>query len=140
MAGNGKRQLSPAQRAVLREHQFKPGQIGNPRGRPRSRRLSVAILRALQAEHPKGGRWLDRVAASLVKEAADGNVAACHELLDRMEGRVPLPQQVDVQVMRTAGSLADRIFHGWTDAEVAAFVEATSGAQFERLMEVVKDA
>lgn len=74
---------------------FKPGQSGNPGGRPKG--LSItARLRALlekgeiNGEPIKGGQQVaDLVAESIVKQAISGNAPLIKELLDRTEGKVP---------------------------------------------------
>src|SRR4029453_4493897 len=78
---------------------WKPGQSGNPRGRPKSRTLSEAYRRALSLPipgDPEGRTYADAAAEMLAKEAAAGNVAAAKELADRTEGRPK--QTVDVTV------------------------------------------
>lgn len=70
------------------ESQFKPGQSGNPSGRPKSKPFKEALLRALQAaggDRPK----LDFVAAALFAKACEGDVSAIRELADRIDGKVP---------------------------------------------------
>jgi len=75
---------------------FKPGQSGNPGGRPKRGPLTDAYERALSQLIPgdKEGRTIaDLIAAALVKQAAKGNLAAVRELADRVEGKAVQPVQ-----------------------------------------------
>jgi hypothetical protein len=78
-----------------REYRWKPGQSGNPAGRPKSARIiSDRITELLEATEiagkklPKGQKAADLVARKILELALRGNVAIIRELLDRMEGRV----------------------------------------------------
>lgn len=69
------------------EHQFKPGQSGNPGGRPKGTSLTAVLRRVLEREHqgrPIGELLVER----LVKEALSGKLPHLKEVLDRVEGRV----------------------------------------------------
>lgn len=74
----------------LAPHQWKPGQTGNPGGRPRTKPITDRVRDALE-EIGEDGRPL---AAAVVREwlqmIVDGDLAALRELLDRVEG--PLTQ------------------------------------------------
>lgn len=87
---------------------WKPGQSGNPAGRPRKRPLSDAYLRVLESPAPAdmvvalrqfgirpGARWADILAVGMVKAAAHGDAAAAKEITNRLEGRVPVAVQID---------------------------------------------
>jgi Family of unknown function (DUF5681) len=81
---------------------FQPGQSGNPRGRPKSRRLSDMLVDALEEDGPDGrsnaqavvDRWLDLVLHGEPSAA----IAALRELLTRLEGRAPLKVNVEADV------------------------------------------
>jgi hypothetical protein len=80
---------------------FKPGQSGNPLGRPRSITLSEAYRRALSQPLPGDpeGRTVAEVIATLVcAKAADGDVAAAREIADRTEGKPRQSVDVDMNV------------------------------------------
>jgi hypothetical protein len=66
-----------------KEHQFKPGQSGNPKGYSRKRRITDALL-DLIAEH-KADKTLANV---WLTAALKGNFPFFRELLDRTEGPV----------------------------------------------------
>lgn len=85
---------------------FKPGQSGNPAGRPKSRTLSEAY-RALLSQPLKDDPTrtvADVVAAAMVQNAFAGDVAAAKELADRTEGKAK--QGIDLTVgERVSGPL-----------------------------------
>lgn len=56
---------------------YAPGESGNPAGRPRGARGRAAVLReSIDAEIPE-------IIQSLIRQAKDGDVAACRLLLER---------------------------------------------------------
>ena len=67
---------------------FKPGQSGNPNGRPKSKPFKEAIQRAL-AEAGDDKTALQAVATALVGKAMLGDVPAIKEIADRLDGKVP---------------------------------------------------
>lgn len=72
---------------MSKETQFKPGQSGNPAGRPKSKPFREAIQRALE-EAGDDKASLQAVATALVGKALMGDVPAIKELADRMDGKV----------------------------------------------------
>ncbi len=70
-------------------HRFKPGQSGNPRGRPPTRGLLNALKAELAAVGKDGRTVEQQLAAQLVREALRGRNkrAAIAEIFDRLEGR-----------------------------------------------------
>jgi hypothetical protein len=104
--------------ANLKNHQFKPGQSGNPKGRPRTRGL-VAALKAAVAEVIPDGRTIEQALVDeLISEALRGRrrLQAIAEIFDRLEGRPR--QSLDLNDVT-------RKLQGRTDAELLAF--ATTG-------------
>jgi hypothetical protein len=77
---------------------WKPGQSGNPRGRPKTRTLSEELRARLKEQYPgrSDATYGQMLAHKLVDLAIDGEIAAIREVFDRTEGK---PKQVvDVNV------------------------------------------
>ncbi len=80
---------------------WKPGQSGNPGGRPKKKPLTEAYGRILKRRVPaevvrklglKGHpTYAEMIALSLAREAVKGKVQAAAELADRVEGRIGAP-------------------------------------------------
>ena len=78
---------------------FKPGQSGNPKGRPKSITLSDALRLELAKVFPGDTQertFAEVIAQRLVRSAATGNILAAKEIADRTEGRPK--QAVDVEM------------------------------------------
>lgn len=67
---------------------FKPGQSGNPGGRPKTKPFKEAIRRAVEAAGDDTGK-LDMLALALYSKALEGDVSALKEIADRLDGKVP---------------------------------------------------
>lgn len=80
---------------------FKPGQSGNPTGKPKQKLFSDALrVEVLHAhdEHyviPKGATNLQVIARKLVEQAKEGNTAATKEIADRIEGKPDANVNID---------------------------------------------
>jgi hypothetical protein len=95
---------------------FRPGQSGNPKGRPSTRGL-IAALRAAVAETVKDGRTVEQeLAQMLVREALHGRrkLTALAEIFDRLEGRPK--QQLDLNDI-------SKEMQGRTNDELIAFAQ-----------------
>lgn len=67
---------------------FKPGQSGNPGGRPKTRVMSEMLCSIGNEVEPKSGKTFFQLAAEeLVRSAYNGDVGAFKEIADRVEGR-----------------------------------------------------
>jgi len=67
---------------------FKPGQSGNPSGRPKTRILAEMLAAIGNEIEPKTGKAFFQLAAeALVKQIFRGNVHAFREFADRVDGR-----------------------------------------------------
>jgi len=62
---------------------WKPGQSGNPSGRPKSKPFKEALQEVISRVGLQGA------AAALVARANTGDVAAIKEIGDRLDGKVP---------------------------------------------------
>jgi hypothetical protein len=80
--------------------QFKPGQSGNPGGKPKiQQRMSAEydafLARAIPDEValavglPPGSTWAEAIASAVIARAACGDVSAAREVRDVTEGHVP---------------------------------------------------
>ena len=87
---------------------WKPGQSGNPGGRPRTRPHTDELAKLLEGEAPNsdGKSWAFVIAEALLKRARKGDVRAFAVLANRMEGRPHQSIAVDVNANM---SLSERI-------------------------------
>lgn len=68
---------------------FAPGQSGNPGGRPKRVKLwQDAIIRAVKRRESEDPQALEKLADSLLRKVAEGDVSAIKEFGDRLDGRV----------------------------------------------------
>jgi hypothetical protein len=84
-------------------YRFKPGQSGNPGGRPRRRPISeryaeLAELRLPEKDRikhglPKGATYGDALAAFVFKAALEGNPYAAREIREAIEGKTGQRQE-----------------------------------------------
>ncbi len=65
-----------------REGQWKPGQSGNPGGRPKWKPISEAL------QHLVTPKVAEAIASELILRAGKGDVSAFNALTDRIEGKV----------------------------------------------------
>lgn len=74
---------------------WKPGQSGNPGGRPKSKPFKEALERQLallaQAKGVPDDQGADVLMAALLARGVGGDVAAIKECMDRLDGKVPNP-------------------------------------------------
>ncbi len=69
---------------------FKPGQSGNPKGRPKSITMSEAYRRELAKVDPndaQGRAFAEVLAEQMIIKARSGDVQAIKEITDRTEGK-----------------------------------------------------
>jgi len=94
-----RRKTAEANLAYGEPFRFKPGQSGNPGGRPRSARLSEAYRAKLESDVPgdaMGRTFAEAIADVLAQRAMKGDIRAAEELATgRKEGphRIPLLRQ-----------------------------------------------
>jgi hypothetical protein len=70
------------------EHRFKPGQSGNPKGRPKCKEISKALRELLASDRPfRPKTGAEKLALTWFKQSLKGNVPALVSLSDRCEGR-----------------------------------------------------
>ena len=76
------------------EHRWKPGQSGNPGGRPKGQSITASLRALLEKEH-NGKRIVDLLAERIMKEALAGKFPFAKEVLDRADGKVTDKLEVD---------------------------------------------
>ena len=98
----GKQPRNKADKAKhLKPHRFKPGQSGNPTGRPKGSYSLVRIMRQMIREPykgpdaKKGETQGHRIIRAAIEQAAKGNNKHLITLLERLEGKVPDRLSVD---------------------------------------------
>jgi len=85
-----RRQTAGANLARGEAHRWKPGQSGNPGGRPRTAKLSEACRAKLASTIPgdsTGRTYAKAIADELARRALKGDIRAAEELANRAEGR-----------------------------------------------------
>jgi len=81
---------------AIKPHQFRPGQSGNPGGRPRKGKFAeilISMADELVPDDPKRRTWKRFLADQIFLQAAKGNVQAFAEIVNRVEGKAV--QRVD---------------------------------------------
>jgi hypothetical protein len=97
---------------------FKPGQSGNPAGRPKSITLSEALRLELAKVLPNDTNertFAEVIAQSLVRAARMGNILAAKEIADRTEGK---PKQAIAMDMNVTDWRELSRQHGLSEADV----------------------
>lgn len=94
---------------------WKPGQSGNPAGKPKGTEHSSTRLKRLlgavgRMKNPLTGQMeefsgLEMMDAAIIARAIRGDVGAYREILDRLEGKVPAKTEV-IGSMNLTGSAA----------------------------------
>lgn len=80
----------------LKDHQFRPGQSGNPNGRPKGSGILSELRKSLDKKKllgkplPEGKTARELIGEAILYHVIRGNAAYCKQLLDRIYGRVPL--------------------------------------------------
>ena len=69
----------------LKPYHWKPGQSGNPTGRPNGAISLTTELKMYLKRHPEA---LEGIVKTLIKEGLTGNIIAIKETFDRVDGKV----------------------------------------------------
>ena len=84
------------------ETRWKPGQSGNPKGRPKKEKLLEPLIRELLESKRRGDKegrqWKMIVAEELLRQFTKGNPAAIKEVLNRIDGPVKQSVEIDAEV------------------------------------------
>jgi hypothetical protein len=80
--------------------QFQKGQSGNPGGRPKWKPITEALLELLAQDLKKYKKFraktpAQKIAKRMIDDAVKGVTTLVREVLDRTEGKVPLPISTD---------------------------------------------
>jgi hypothetical protein len=86
---------------------WKPGQSGNPGGRPKGTSISKLMSAILEETDPKTKKQIAEKVARKIIEHAEDNASFTNILLDRTEGRVV--EKVEVSVLE---NLAEEMAEG----------------------------
>jgi hypothetical protein len=90
-----KPKLTPEERrakAIANLNPFKPGQSGNPSGRPKTKPITDALFQILHEKVPEdkeGRTYLRLMVRAIAREAVKGKTQAFSEIVDRVEGKAP---------------------------------------------------
>jgi hypothetical protein len=80
--------------SVGKATQFRPGQSGNPGGRPKMKPITDAYRAILASENPEEFEpktGAERIAFEVYQQAQEGRLRHAKEITDRVEGRVTQP-------------------------------------------------
>lgn len=84
---------------------FKPGQCGNPKGRPKGKSLKSVLnelladeITLVEAGKKRKMKANEAIALTLIKEALNGNVQAIKEIFDRTEGKARQSVSIEGEV------------------------------------------
>jgi hypothetical protein len=87
----------------LKEHQWKPGQSGNPGGRPKTKQVRDALQKLVNE------LGLEPAVRAIYTKAAEGDVAAFREIADRLDGKVAQPIAGDDELPPVQVSTIERV-------------------------------
>ena len=79
--------MPKADRSYLKKYEFKKGQSGNPKGRPKELPNLKALMTEVLAQEKDGKTAAMRVVEMLEKAAQKGSLKAAEILLDRAYGK-----------------------------------------------------
>lgn len=82
-----------------KEHRFKKGQSGNPKGRPKKAPGLDQIIADVLSEEKGGQNVAQMIIKRLALQAVKGNIRAAEVLLERAYGKVK--QQIEVDEVMT---------------------------------------
>ncbi len=115
---------------------WKPGQSGNPGGRPRTAVLSQACREKLSEPVPgdaEGRTFAQAIAKMLATKALEGDLRAAQELGDRAEGRPCQSVQIENTTLREA-------FERMNRTELEAYAEKGTLPDWFRAVEEKREA
>ena len=106
------------------EHQFKPGQSGNPKGRPRGTSLTARLRKALKKNDGQLAEMLVKVA---IREAGRGDYRHLKEIWDRVDGTLVTRIQIEAELERML-NVAESVLEPDQYAKLVVALASESGA------------
>ena len=100
-------ELTPRERATRNLIPWKPGQSGNPKGRPKGTGLTDRLRKILERDDGRAAQALVEVA---VREALKGDFRFWDRIYDRMDG--PVKQQIEASMVMAAKAIDREAFDG----------------------------
>ena len=101
-----KRSLKNIEKRLKNLKPWKPGQSGNPKGRPPKNISFTSILKAeILKSNPEDNRkrtWAQLIVLATMKLAIKGNATALKEVWDRIDGRakdIPVDEDKPIQIV-----------------------------------------
>jgi len=94
-----------------KDTKWKPGQSGNPAGRPPKDETITSLIKDLLEQHPdwgEGKTYRELIALAIVDASAKGDTRAWGELLDRLEGKVANKHQISSMTVSVGDEYARR--------------------------------
>jgi hypothetical protein len=120
---NSVKQVSKESLERLKRYSYRPGQSGNPGGRPAGRSITSALRNLLSKPYPGDKQrrtYAERIALALCKAAARGSVQAAALLADRVEGAVRSHVEIEIENRSHGVALSLGSFRTLSDAELDA--------------------
>lgn len=99
------------------KNQFKPGQSGNPNGRPKKLPALDKLMADIMGEEKDGKTAAQAILMALRAKASKGDIKAAELLLDRAYGKAK-------QVTEEIGNVATTVSAPLTDAQVDKLIKA----------------
>jgi len=90
-----------------KEHQWKPGQSGNPKGGKRGPHLTTLLREALSQPDEDYGTKAEKLIAVAMKYAQKGDFRFFKEIMERIEGKVPDQTDITTQGQRIVFNLVE---------------------------------
>lgn len=109
----------------LKLHQFKPGQSGNPSGRPKGTSITARLRKALEKND---GALAEMIVKVAIREAGRGKFQHFQEILNRVDGTLVTRICIDAELEKML-DVAERVLEPDQYALlVAALATASSGS------------
>ncbi len=115
-AGSNQGEYKVGDKKPPKEHRFKKGQSGNPKGKPKGTLSVVAALKKKLQEIPddpsnkERRSYLDILILKIIKKAITGeDVAMIKDIIDRVDGKPKQPIEADISLTSQAKEGAEKL-------------------------------